>query len=60
MIETDGAMVLHLQATQWRLLPVDTSEQSWSVFKSALHTAKWIIEHEADAVGKPLVKGRAK
>ena len=41
MIETDGAMVLHLQATQWRLLPADTGEQSWSVFKSALHTAKW-------------------
>ena len=60
MIETDGAMVLHLQITQWRLLPVETGEESWSVFKSALHTAKWIIEHEADAVGKPLVKGRAK
>ncbi len=60
MIETDGAMVLHLQATQWRLLPVDTGEQSWSVFKSALHTARWIIEHEDEAVGKPLVKGRAK
>ena len=58
MIETDGAMVLHLQATQWRLLPVDTGEQSWSVFKSALHTAKWIIEHEAEAVGKPLKKGK--
>ncbi|KKM89419.1 hypothetical protein LCGC14_1248860 [marine sediment metagenome] len=58
MIETDGAMVLHLQATQWRLLPVETGEQSWSVFKSALHTAKWIIEHEAEAVGKPLVKGK--
>jgi hypothetical protein len=58
MIETDGAMVLHLQATQWRLLPVDTGEQSWSVFKSALHTAKWIIEHEAEAVGKPLMKGK--
>ncbi len=58
MIETDGAMVLHLQKTQWRLLPVDTGDLSWSVFKSALHTAKWIIGHEGDAVGKPLVKGK--
>jgi hypothetical protein len=59
MIKTDGAMVLHLQATQWRLLPVDTGEQSWSVFKSALHTAKWIIEAEDSAVGKPLMKGKS-
>ena len=58
MLETDGAMILHLQATQWRLLPVETGETSWSVFLSALHTAKWIIGHEGDAVGKPALRGK--
>jgi len=60
MIETDGAMILHLQKTQWRMLPVVTDDTSWSVFKSALHTAKWIIEHEAEAVGQPLAKGKSR
>ncbi len=58
MIEVDGAMILHLQKTQWRLIPVVTDDTSWSVFKSALHTAKWIIDLESEAVGKPIAKGR--
>jgi hypothetical protein len=62
MPKTRGALVLHLQKTQWRLLPVETRPASWSAFLHALHTAYWITGtgdgSERTAVGRPLEKGK--
>jgi hypothetical protein len=62
MPKTRGAMILHLQKTQWRLLPVETRPASWTAFLHALHTAYWIAGTgegtERTAVGQPLEKGR--
>lgn len=62
MPKTRGAFILHLQKTQWRLLPVETGVASWSAFLHALHTAYWIAgdgeSSERNAVGKPVAKGK--
>ena len=62
MPKTRGAMILHLQKTQWRLLPVETRGPSWSAFLHALHTAYWIAgtgeNSERAAVGQPVAKGK--
>lgn len=60
MPKTRGAFVLHLQKTQWRLLPVETGRGSWSAFLHALHTAYWIAGEggERGAVGQPVAKGK--
>lgn len=63
MPEVDGALILHLQQTQWRLVPVDTSESSFNTFRAALHVAKYRTTkgegYENEAVGPPVMKGRA-
>ncbi|MFC1740176.1 hypothetical protein ACFL0N_01695 [Pseudomonadota bacterium] len=60
MPKTRGAFILHLQKTQWRLLPVETGPASWSAFLHALHTAYWIAGEggERGAVGQPVAKGK--
>lgn len=62
MPKTRGAFVLHLQKTQWRLLPVETRQSSWTAFLHCLNTAYWITREgeggERSAVGKPIAKGK--
>ena len=63
MPEVDGAMILHLQDTQWKLVPVVTDQSSWFAFRAALHVAKWRTGDgegfEKDAVQQTILKGRA-
>ncbi len=58
MPEVDGALILHLQKTQWKLLPVDTSPDAFNAFLSALDTATWKLTGEKEAVGSVILKGR--
>ena len=63
MPKVDGAMILHLMATKWKLIPVVTDESSWFAFRSALHTAKWMTGKgegfNDSAVGRVIQEGRA-
>ena len=63
MPAVDGALILHLQKTQWKLIPVDTSYSSWHAFRAALHVAKWRTGkgegYEDHAVGRAILKGRS-
>ena len=64
MPETDGALILHVTAETWKLIPVVTDVSSWYAFRAALHVAKWRTGdgegYEKEAVGQALAKGRAK
>ena len=59
MPEVGGAFCLHIQATQWKLVPVVTDEASWVTFRAALHVARWVADgSDKAAVGKPVAIGR--
>lgn len=59
MLEVDGALILHIQQTQWKLLPADTEYRSWQAFLAVLEVAYWFADGESkDAIGRALTKGR--
>lgn len=62
MPKTRGAFLLHIQKTQFKLVPVDTSWSSWAAFKSVLATAQWVTAtgpgSERASIGQPVAKGK--
>lgn len=62
MPDVDGALILHLTQTGWKLVPVVTDQTSWYAFRAALHVAKWRIDKgpgtEKEAVGRPVAQSR--
>lgn len=63
MPDVNGAMILHLTQTGWKLVPVVTDETSWHAFRASLWTAKWVTGDgpgtQREAIGATVLQGRA-